>query len=438
MLILFIPMLLAGIAISAHCVTMCGTMVLSYAIKDDIEGPFVKRMMPHVAYQTARAVSYVLVGLLLGTIGSAFNIAGIRPWIMIFAGVYMVLMGLNMTGKFPALRYIAPRPPKFMMTALMKLRKRAKAEADAGESNILTPLMFGAITGLMPCGPLQSAQIAAAGAGSAAAGAFAMLGFWVGTMPLMLGFGAVSSMLSARFRKYMLVAGSIAIMIVGVVMLNRGAMLAGSPVTLDTMKTYVLGGAPAGASSQQFATGKDGVAEVKLTIKNTKYVPQTVSIPADKPVRLIVDRQEDNSCSSQLAIPQIGILQNLKAFGTTTIDIPATKSGGYTLTCGMGMMSGTLDVGGGAPAPSGRPLVAVVLVVAAGLGVWAYRRSKRPVPAPQPAEKGAKGGKGGKRHPAPAPVPAGFLGFSASELLLVGGSLAAAVLIGLYLGGFFS
>jgi hypothetical protein len=55
-----------------------------------------------------------------------------------------------------------------------------------------------------------------------------------------------------------------------------------------------------------------------------------------------------------------------------------------------------------------------------------------------PAKKGAKGGKAGRRHPTPAPAPAGFLGFSASELLLVGGSLAAAVLIGLYLGGFFS
>lgn len=430
---LFIAMLLAGLAISAHCVTMCGTLVLSYAIKDAEDGPFLKRMLPHVAYQSARAISYVLVGLALGAIGSAFNIAGIRPWVMVFAGVYMILMGLNMTGKFPILRHIAPRPPKFMMTLVGKLRRKAKADEAAGESTLATPFMFGAITGLMPCGPLQSAQIAAAAAGSAALGALAMLGFWVGTMPLMLGFGAVSSLLSARFRKYMLVAGSVAIMIVGAVMLNRGAMLAGSPVTFNTIQTYALGsGSTAGS---QFKTADDGVVEIPLTIKDTQFQPSTVSIPADKPVRLIVDRQEDDSCSSQIAIPQIGILQSLKANGTTVVNLPATKAGSYTLTCGMGMMSGRLEVGAAAVGPSSglaeRPLPLFALLAASlGVGAWAYRRRRDRAEQ----EASAKKRRGGKSAPQPSTA---FLGFTRTEIVLICVAVGVAVIAGLSLGGMF-
>lgn len=424
---LFFPMLLVGLVTSVHCVTMCGTLVLSYAIKGDGGGTWRERMLPHAAYQGAKILSYMAVGLLLGAIGAAFDLGGIRGWVTVFAGVFMVLMGLNMTGKFPWLRWITLRPPKFLMTALMKLRKKANADASAGESTLLTPIMFGAVTGLMPCGPLQSAQIAAAGAGSPLSGAIAMLGFGLGTMPLMLGFGAVSGMLGNKFKERMMVVAAVVIMLVGLVMANRGAMLVGSPVTFQAVKAAVVGtpGVPEGG--QQFTTGEDGVTEVKLTIANVRFQPQNVAIPADTPVRLIVDRQEDNACSDQLAIPQLGILVNLAPNAVTTVDIPASKAGNYTLTCGMGMMAGQLSVGGGAAGGSRLPLLALLAAVA-GAGAWALVR-RTPQPKPAPAGRGA----------AKQPVATGttVFGFSAQEGLVIGVAVVAAVMAGLYLGGYF-
>ena len=91
----------------------------------------------------------------------------------------MILMGLNMTGKFPILRHLTLRPPKFLMKALQRVRRKANADETAGESSLATPIMFGSLTGLMPCGPLQAAQLAAAGTGSIHGGAVAMLGFYV-------------------------------------------------------------------------------------------------------------------------------------------------------------------------------------------------------------------------------------------------------------------
>lgn len=418
-------MLVVGLVTSVHCVTMCGTLVLSYAIKGDEGGPLLVRMLPHAAYQSAKITSYMVVGLALGALGAAFNLAGIRGWVTVFAGVFMILMGLNMTGKFPSLAWITLRPPKFLTKALMKLRRKAKADQAEGESRLATPVLFGALTGMMPCGPLQSAQIAAAGAGSALAGSIAMLGFGLGTMPLMLGFGAVSGMLGAKFKDRMIAVAAIVIMLVGLVMLNRGAMLVGSPLTFQTVKEFALG-APADSGGQKVKKGKDGVAEVSLTIRDVQFVPQALTIPANEKVRLIVDRQESNACSTQLAIPQLGVLQNLKANGKTVVTIPASQAGSFTLTCGMGMMGGRLDVGGGAaPGSSKAPLL--MLLVGWGAIIWGYRRKQK-------EPKTAPAGHGSGKKPQPAPLPV-LLGFTHPEIILILGALAVAVGSGLYMGG---
>ena len=456
---LFLAMLAIGLVSSVHCVAMCGSMVLTYAVKDDTKGSFLKRMTPHFAYHSAKILSYVLVGLALGALGSALNLGGIRGWVTVGAGMFMVMLGLQMTGRFPALARFSPRPPKFLMRTLMKLRKRANAEDEEGESSLATPVMFGLVTGFMPCGPLQGAQLAAAGAGSALNGAVAMLGFGLGTMPLMLGFGAVSGMLSGKFKNRMMVAAAFLVMGLGLVMLNRGAMLLGSPVTFDTIKTAVVGGpsAATAAGAATFKTGADGVVEVPMTIENATFVPQALSIPADKPVRLIVTRKEDNPCSAQLAAPQLGVLKNLAANGVTTVDLPATKSGTYTLTCGMGMLSGQLLVGGApgsstASAPS--PLLSAVsqlgllpvlgLLALVGLGASYYTRRRREQreAAERAAERSHKRGdtssprstpKGQER--ARKPEPATFFGFSKAELSTIAVAVAVAAIAGVSLGG---
>jgi len=325
-------------------------------------------------------VSYVLVGLALGALGSLFDFGGLRGWVTVFAGIFMVLLGLQMTGKFPALRRLSFRPPKALMNALGSLRKKANADEAAGHVSLATPLTFGLLTGLMPCGPLQSAQIAAAGTGSALSGGLAMLGFGLGTAPLMLGFGAVSGALSLKFKQRMMVVAAVFIVVLGLVMLNRGLMLVGSPLTAQSIKQAVVGSPAAQPDAEpQYAVDADGVAVVEIAIENVRFIPQAVSIPADRPVRLVVDRREDNSCSDQLAVPQLGVLVDLKPFATTTVELPASKAGTYTLTCGMGMMSGSLVVGAAAAASTGTafPLAAVLAglaIVGLVIALWATSR----------------------------------------------------------------
>jgi uncharacterized protein len=423
---LFVSMFALGLATSVHCISMCGPMVVTYAVKGEEDEHWTRKITPNLAYQLAKITSYVLVGLLLGAIGAAFNLNGIRPWIMFAAGVFMIILGLGMTGRFPWAARMTPRPPKFLITSLSKLRRKAKSDAEVGISSIATPISFGLLTGLMPCAPLQAAQLAAAGTGSVIGGGVAMLAFGLGTAPLMLGFGMASSFIPKDWKHRMTVALAIVVMVFGLVYINRAAMLVGSPVTFNTIKAAAIGGgASASKAPAGYTTAADGVVEVPLAIINTQYVPATVSIPADKPVRLIVDRQENAACSNQLVLPQLGISVPLADNAVTAVDIPATKAGTYSMTCGMGMMSGTLVVGtvGKSGVPGSPILWLTITLVATATAIYVARRNEKAVPA-----KGA-------RKPAPA---ATVLGFTPVQLALVVGGVAAAVIVGLAFGGFFS
>jgi sulfite exporter TauE/SafE len=334
---LFWPMVGIGLVTSVHCVAMCGPLVLTYAVRGADGATGVKRLVPHIVYQSTRLISYVLVGLLMGSIGGLLGLGRFRGWVTVAAGIVMVLLGLQMTGKIPVLSRLVPRMPKPLMNALGRLRRTSST--GGGEASPATPAIFGLMTGLMPCGPLLSAQIAAAGAGSAAGGALAMLGFGLGTMPVMLGFGAVSGMLTVQFKRRMMAFAAVLVAVLGLVMLDRGLNLIGSPVSFSRIASAVSGPS---SSSSTYAIAADGVAEVPLVIEDVRFTPQSIEVPAGTPVRLIVDRREDNACSAQLAVPQAGVLVDLAPFSTTTVDLPPMPEGTYTLTCGMGMMSGEI------------------------------------------------------------------------------------------------
>ena len=464
---LFLSMFSVGLVTSIHCIFMCGGLVLTYAVKGTEKGPWYKRLVPHLAYQGSKIVSYATVALLLGglvaLLGRAVDITPFRNWLMVAAGVYMVLLGIGMTGKVKALRHLTPRPPKFLIDALSKNRRKANADASEGKASLATPISFGLLTGLMPCAPLIAAQASAMATGSPALGVLAMVGFGLGTMPLMLVFGFVSSLLSRQFQAKLQVVAAIAVVIFGVIILNRGLMVVGSPVTFDTVRVAVLGGPTVAPGAAQYKTAADGVIEVPLTIKDTKFVPQTVSVPADKPFRLVVDRKDvANACSSQLAVPQAGVLANLADNAVTKVDVPAIKSGTYTLTCGMGMMTGSLVVGAVPGSSGGSPLAVPALLAALfGAAYFAYRwqmknKGEQAPTAPKGApvaprgtpsgkagggSRPSKGGRGPQGHGVPAPVPAPvgvtLMGLQPAELFLATTVVGAAIVIGLASGGFF-
>ena len=113
----------------------------------------------------------------------------------------MIMMGFNMAG-FSAFRKFQIRLPK----AACKVQSKPR-----------TPFLVGFLNGLMPCGPLQTMQIFALGTGSATSGALSMFMFALGTVPLMLTFGAVSGLLSKGYTKKILKFSGVLIIVLGII-----------------------------------------------------------------------------------------------------------------------------------------------------------------------------------------------------------------------------
>ena len=125
-------MFVLGLGTSLHCVSMCGPLVLTYAVKGEEDGPWYRKMVPNLAYQGAKVFSYMLVGLLLGAVGAFLISTPLRPYVYYVAGVFMIVLGLGMTGKVPWAARLTPRPPKFLINAIVKLRRKSVEDAKHG------------------------------------------------------------------------------------------------------------------------------------------------------------------------------------------------------------------------------------------------------------------------------------------------------------------
>ena len=159
-----------GLVTSVHCVAMCAGINLSQCIPkgeaQEAESRFAA-LRPAFLYNLGRVISYTAVGFVVGALGSAITFSeAAQGALKLIAGVFMVIMGINMLGIFPWLRRLTPRMPK-----------RIARKVDSEKSRNSSPLIVGLLNGFMPCGPLQAMQIYALSTGNPFAGALSMLLF---------------------------------------------------------------------------------------------------------------------------------------------------------------------------------------------------------------------------------------------------------------------
>ena len=210
-----------GLAGSLHCLGMCGPIVLSYSV--GLRGP---RPAAHLAYNAGRILTYMLLGALAGTAGRAIGLlgqlAGLASGARIFAGAAMIVAGVLMVGTFsssPLVRIGRTGLPRRFAQALGKLIVGPAAGSK---------FALGLLLGFLPCGLIYAALLKALESGGAAAGAFTMLAFGLGTAGALFATGLVSSFAGARLGAWSNRIAAISIMVFGAIILWRG--LAGKAV----------------------------------------------------------------------------------------------------------------------------------------------------------------------------------------------------------------
>jgi uncharacterized protein len=204
--------LLTGLLASAHCVGMCGPIVLAYALQKGPDGKAVKSWWMHVAYNSGRIFAYAAVGALVGYFGTM--IASLDQWaatVSLVSGVLMILAGIVMLD-------IIPLPARATNSGLFrKAHARLLLNPSPGSKFLL-----GLLTPLLPCGVLYAMVGKAAAAGSLAAGAATMAVFGAGMTPGLFALGGLSSLLSARVRKGAERVAAVFVILMGVTLVLRG------------------------------------------------------------------------------------------------------------------------------------------------------------------------------------------------------------------------
>jgi len=174
--------LVAGLVTSLHCAGMCGPLACAVCLKSNGAGS----LPAAAAYHGFRIISYGVVGLLAGLIGRAVAdvlLGGTGRWLTWAFVVFFVFVA---TGLDKRIRF--PLAGNWMAKCL-----------GGRDATPVRAAMLGALTPLIPCGPFYLIVAAAALSGSAVSGAWVMLAFAAGTVPLIFALQSQYFRIGARF-----------------------------------------------------------------------------------------------------------------------------------------------------------------------------------------------------------------------------------------------
>ncbi|MGJ0508073.1 MAG: urease accessory protein UreH domain-containing protein [Methylocystis sp.] len=328
---------LLGLVTGFHCVGMCGGFVVSYATAQAEAGR--SALVAHLSFAAAKTLSYTAIGALFGALGAivAFTPA-LRGAAGVAAGLFLIVFGLNMLGLFKPLR-------RFRLGLPGPLQRWVFREAQAPHR----PFAIGLLNGLIiACGPLQAMYVMAAGTGSAIEGARMLFAFGLGTLPVMLAFGAVASLLSSALTHRLLRASGVIVVALGAVMINRGLILTGSGADLVSVVSRLREPLPPAAPAAP------AVQVIEMEANALGYAPARFTLVKGAPVKWVINATELTSCNNRIVVPALGLAFDLKP-GRQTIDFTPTQSGIIPWSCWMGMIRGefvVIDPAAPAPAPA--------------------------------------------------------------------------------------
>lgn len=191
------------VASLSTCMAVVGGLVLSMSATFAKEGNKIK---PQIMFHVGRIVSFFVLGGVIGALGAVFTLSTGATFILsLVIGLIMLLLGINLLDVFPWAKRLTPSMPKFI------------AEKAFGVSKlgyVVTPVLVGIATFFLPCGFTQSMQLYTLTTGGFLEGAFTMVSFALGTLPILalVSFSSLSIKDSAQSGIFFKTAGIVVIL----------------------------------------------------------------------------------------------------------------------------------------------------------------------------------------------------------------------------------
>lgn len=202
-----------GLLGSAHCVLMCGPLILAVGVPRPASDR-AARLVYVGSYHAGRVVTYALLGAIAGAIGSVMGLAGLGRVLALVAGGLLVVAGIG-----PALA----RTGSSWMGPWISMAARASGTARRWQAThpITGPFASGLANGLLPCGMIYAALATALATGSIAGASASMVAFGLGTVPALAGLSLGAAQIRPHWRHRMSHAAPIALVLVGMLLVGR-------------------------------------------------------------------------------------------------------------------------------------------------------------------------------------------------------------------------
>ena len=166
-----------GLFGSLHCVGMCGPLAIAFCDKENDTS--VQRMQSGMSYNLGRTVTYSILGLFFGLLGSFIVVVDLQKVLSIALGALLVFsffLSYDIDQKINGLPAVRKFYDKLRL-AISNMYSKAKQ---------YHPFTLGMANGLLPCGLVYLALAGAIAAGSLMNGMIFMAFFGIGTIPMMI------------------------------------------------------------------------------------------------------------------------------------------------------------------------------------------------------------------------------------------------------------
>ena len=292
--------------------------------------------LPIASFIIAKLISYTILGFLLGSLGSIFQLSITLKVIMqIAVAIFMLGTAFNILDIHPIFRYFVIQPPKFL-TRLV--RKQSKSQ------DVFAPAVLGSLTIFIPCGITQSMMALAIASGSPILGASILFAFVLGTSPVFFVLGFFAAKLGDIFQQRFMKIAAFAIILLAIFNINNAVALSGSNFTLGNIGKNVW---------CTFAVCESNASEITseinnnptITIQSLGYNPNIINVKAGAQVKLKLVNTTGTSCVQAFTIPSLGIQKVVPPGTSDEVDFTAPSAPGQIqFMCSMGMYRGVINV----------------------------------------------------------------------------------------------
>ena len=178
---------LVGLLGSFHCIGMCGPIAIALPKTKNL-------VLSRLLYNFGRVITYSMLGLLFGLLGSRLEMFGLQRIISISLGVLIILTVIT------PISYRIKLSNKLGLYKLVGMLKMYFGKMFKNHSNS-SMLVIGMLNGLLPCGFVYIGITGAIAVGSTLNGMLFMTMFGLGTMLVMLGASLIGSVINLNIRQ---------------------------------------------------------------------------------------------------------------------------------------------------------------------------------------------------------------------------------------------